>query len=89
VLPGVGRILFGFLVTVLLACGVVYGMKRWLPRFSNRFVSNTRLSVQSTVQNGMRFHVVTVEGRNVLVAEGKSGIAMTVLPESKSPPTNP
>ena len=79
-LPGVGRILLGFLVTVVLACAIIYGLRRCLPRFVNRYsTSSSRLQMQTTVQNGLKLHIVAVEGQTVLIAEGKTGIAMTPL----------
>lgn len=80
-MPSVGRILFGFIVTVGVAIGVIYGLRRWLPHLANRLGStNTlRLTGQSAVQNGMKFHVVTIDQQTILVAEGKSGVAMIEL----------
>jgi flagellar biogenesis protein FliO len=81
-LPAIGRVVLGFVVTVALAIGVVYALRRWLPKFANRGGATSPLNVtsQSLVRNGMRFHVVTVADQTVLVAEGKTGIAMTMLP---------
>ena len=84
-LPGIGRIVFGFVVTAALACGIVYGMRRWLPRFAGRYAANTsRLTVQTIVQNGLRLHVVTIDQQIIIVAEGKNGIAMTMLAAAQS-----
>jgi hypothetical protein len=80
-LPGIGRVVFGFLVTVALACAIVYALRRWLPRFAARTGSDvSRLSVQTSVRNGARFHIVTLDRQTILVVEGKNGTAMTILP---------
>jgi len=58
-------------------------MRRWLPRLASRHTTAGTLSVivQSTTQNGLRLHMVNTGGHSILVAEGKTGIAMTVLPQ--------
>lgn len=87
-LPGVGRVLLGFAITVGLAVAIIYGIRRWFPRFAARYQneSESRLIVHSTVKNGLRLHIVTVGEQTVLVAEGKSGI--TMLPLDAAPKTN-
>jgi hypothetical protein len=84
--PGVGRVIFGFVFTVALAVTVTYAFRRWMPRFAagkNAASSQIDLTSHCIVRNGMRFHVVTIAGNTVLVAEGKSGIAITVVSEAE------
>jgi hypothetical protein len=81
-LPGLGRVLFGFVATVALAVSIVYALRKWLPRFANNksaTLNQVNLRAHCTVHNGIRFHVVTVAEKTILVAEGKTGIAMTVV----------
>lgn len=87
VMPGIGRVIFGFLVTLAVAIGVLYGLRRWLPKLMNRYATkNSPLSMQTTAQNGLRIHVVTVEQNKFLIVEGKTGIAITSIPASSVVP---
>ena len=83
VLPGVGRILLAFVLTVAVAVGAIYALRRFLAKLpgyretANSPSSNVR--VHTTLHRGLRLHVVEVQGRTVLLAEGKNGMAMTVI----------
>lgn len=83
-LPGFGRVLFGFVVTVGLAVAIIFALRKWFPKFAGKSAANDQFALQarSVVLNGMRFHMVTVSGQSVLVAEGKTGIAMIILPNN-------
>jgi len=82
VLPGIGRVLLGFVITVAVGVAVVYALRRWLPRLAIKGAAQNQigLTTQCTVRNGMRFHVVTVADQTILVVEGKTGVAMTIVP---------
>lgn len=81
-MPSMWRIVGGFALTVGIAFAAVHALKRFLPRLTQRFstVSAAALQVQTSTQNGVRYHIVKCEGQTILVAEGRSGLAMTVLP---------
>lgn len=90
-LPGVGRVLIGFVLTVVVGVVAVYALRRWLPRFGGhtQLAGNLRVVGRANVHNGLRLHVVEVAGRTVLVAEGKSGIAMTLLSDGEPKESQP
>jgi hypothetical protein len=84
-LPGVGKILFAFAVTVAVGIAFVYVLRKLLPKLSGQFGKTVGMQArtQIAVHPGLRLHVVDVQGRTVLLAEGKTGIAMTVLPAAE------
>jgi hypothetical protein len=79
--PSVGRLLFGFLFTVLLAVGGGYAVKRWWPAVSRRreAMSGIRTVGRASVSAGLRLYIVEVEGSRLLIAEGRHGVSMTLV----------
>jgi hypothetical protein len=86
-LPGVGRVLFVFLLTALLAAGVSYALRRWLPALRKRqsMGEGVRTLARSTVSRALTVHLVDVDGVRVLIAETRTGVGMTVLPAGATP----
>jgi flagellar biogenesis protein FliO len=81
-LPGIGRVLFAFLLMALVAVGVSYALRRWLPAFRKRpsVGEGIRTLARSTVSRALTVHLVDVDGVRVLIAETRTGVGMTVLP---------
>jgi len=81
--PSVGRLIFGFLFTVLLAVGAAYALKRWWPLLSRRrgipMTGSIRTVDRTVVSATLSVYVLEVEGTRFLVAEGRSGISVTPM----------
>lgn len=88
-LPGFGRVLLAFAITLAVGVGSVYALRRWLPKLAqvNSASNDLRVIARANVHAALRVHVIEVAGRKVLVAEGKNGIAMTVMPDVENRPS--
>jgi len=87
-LPSVGRVIFGFLVTAGLAVAVAYLLRRggW-PLLLRRkpLSSSMRPLDRASVSRTLTVHLVEIDGSRVVIAEGRSGVGMTVLPAGSKP----
>jgi hypothetical protein len=95
-LPGFGRVLFAFVLTALVAVGVSYALRRWLPAMRKRqsVGEGIRTLARSTLSRALTVHLVDVDGVRVLIAETRTGVGMTVLPAGaaalpQAPPVHP
>lgn len=79
--PSIGRVVLGFLLTVGLAVGVAFGVRRFWPLLlrQQRASSRIRAIDRTTISPTLTLHVVEVEGARMLIAEGRSGVALTPL----------
>jgi hypothetical protein len=79
--PSIGRLVFGFLVTAILALAVTFALKRWWPLLSKHrgTVAGGRIRTLegATLSATLRVYVLEVEGAKYLVAEGRSGLSIT------------
>jgi flagellar biogenesis protein FliO len=90
--PSVGRLVVGFLVTVGLAIGIAYAIRRWWPMLAARRTgaSGIRTLDRAVVSNTLSVYVLEVEGARYLVAEGRGGVAVTrTQPSPNEPSTEP
>jgi hypothetical protein len=84
-MPGIGKILLGFAVTLATGAALIVALRRvlaWLPGLSSRLPQANAPRVRSScnVHAGCKLHAVEVEGVTVLIAEGRGSIAVTVMP---------
>ena len=84
--PGIGKIILAFVVTLGVGVAIIYLLRRLLPWLPKMGAASTvkdapRVISSGSLQLGLKLHVVEVRGVTVLVAEGKSGIAMMPLPQ--------
>jgi len=82
--PSIGRVVFGFLLTVGLAVGAAYLLRRWWPTLSRRRTGATSIRTldRSVVSTTLSVYLLEVEGVRFLVAEGRSGISLTRAPRA-------
>jgi hypothetical protein len=80
--PSVGRVVFGFLITVALAVGVAFVLRRGWPLVlrRNSLGSGIRSLDRAAVSRTLTVHLVEVEGTRVIIAEGRSGVGITLVP---------
>jgi hypothetical protein len=85
--PSVGRVVFGFLLTVGLAVGVAYVLRRgwpwkWPPLLRRKPLASLMKPIDSAaVSRTLTVHVVEIEGTRVVIAEGRTGVGVTLLPQ--------
>ncbi len=86
--PSVGRVVFGFLVTAGLAVGVAWVLRRGWPLWLRRkpFNSAMRPLDRVAVSRTLTVHLVEIDGARVIIAEGRSGVGITVLPPGSARP---
>jgi hypothetical protein len=84
-LPGVGKVLGAFVVTVAVGFAAAYALRRWLPKWAgqSKLAPGLQVRAQMSLQPGLRLHVVEVQGSTVLIAESKHGIAMSIVPRAE------
>ena len=91
-LPGIGRVVFGFLITVGLAVGAAYGFRRLWPGFLKRAPLGSgaaiRTLTRAVVSRTLSVHVVEVDGVRVMIAESRGALGLTVLPPGNLPPVS-
>ena len=90
--PSVARVVFGFLVTVALAVGVAFVLRRGWPVWPLVLGrkppgSGMRSIERAAVSRTMTVHLVEVEGTRVIIAEGRSGVGIAVMPPRTGSPT--
>jgi flagellar biogenesis protein FliO len=80
-LPSAMRVVAGVLITLGLALGGIVALKKLLLKTDGRFSSQgMRILGRAVLGSSLRAHLLQVEASRVLVVEGRSGIAITVLP---------
>ena len=87
--PSAGRVVFGFLVTAGLAVGAAWVLRRWWPAFARPRTSTTSIRTvdRSAVSASLNVYVLEVDGARYLVAEGRSGVALTRTSSVADTPT--
>jgi hypothetical protein len=88
-IPGLGRVVVGFLITAGLAIGAAHAIKRFWPGVLTRGVSGKRVRPlgHAAVSRTLTVHLVEVDGARVVIAEGRAGIGLTTLPaDAPAPP---
>ena len=91
-IPGLGRVVVGFLITAGLAIGAAHAIRRFWPGMLTRGVSGKRVRSlgHAAVSRTLTVHLVEVDGARVVIAEGRAGIGLTtLLADAPSPPTGP
>jgi hypothetical protein len=95
-LPSVGRVAFGFLLTVGLAVGAVVVLQRtgllqrtW-PAVFKRNVSAARIRPldRRPVSATVTVHLIEVDGVRMVIAEGRGAMGLSVLPVDHSTASN-
>ena len=78
----VARVVFGFLLTVGLAVGVAFVLRRGWPLVLRRKPLGSRMRSldRAAVSRTMTVHLVEVDGARVIIAEGRSGVGITLAP---------
>jgi hypothetical protein len=88
-LPGIGRVVLGFLLTAGLAVGIAYALKRWWPGalLARRPLgAQIRTISRTAVTRTLVVHLVEVDGARVVIAEGRTGVGVSVIPGGTSAP---
>jgi hypothetical protein len=80
--PSVARVVFGFLLTVGLAVGVAFVLRRGWPLVLRRepLGSRVRSVDRAAVSRTLTVHLVEVDGARVIIAEGRSGVGIAPAP---------
>jgi flagellar biogenesis protein FliO len=84
-MPGVGRIILAFLLVAGLAVAIAAALRRVLPKFNARPTPSGNLQVLNKVSlgTGLRVYTLQLGNETVLLAEGRNGLALTVLKRSQ------
>jgi flagellar biogenesis protein FliO len=86
-MPSVARVFAGFVFTAVMAVGLVYALKRFLPKLSGKAFepNNThKVTARLVIHSGLQIHVVDIPGYQVIVAEGKGAISLTAVPKANA-----
>lgn len=75
------RVVAGVVITLGLALGGIVALKKILLKTDGRFSSQgMKILGRAVLGTSLRAHLLEVDASRVLVVEGRSGIALTVLP---------
>jgi flagellar biogenesis protein FliO len=87
-LPSVGRVIVVFLIVAGMAVGAAFALRRYSPKFASGLsqTGSVRVIDRSSLNAGLRVHVIEIEGERIVVAENRSGVALLQLRRS---PQNP
>lgn len=85
-MPSMWRVVFVFLLIAGLAVGAAYALRRFSPNLSRSLAQQGPLRVidRTTVNAGLRVHLVEADGTRILIAEHRAGISMLQLPSVKN-----
>jgi hypothetical protein len=88
--PSLGRVVLGFLLTVALGVGTVIVMRRFWPALLQRKSASATIRPidRTSVSATLTIHVVEVEGIKMVVAEGRSGVGVAILPAAQQASRN-
>ena len=80
--PSVARLAVGLVVTLALAVGAAMILRRAWPLFLRRRAGASHISGvdRFSLSATLTVHVVHVEGARFVIAEGRSGVAVSPLP---------
>lgn len=80
-MPGIGRVIFAFVLTTALAIGIAVVLKRVLPKLNGPLSTSgsVRVIERASLGAGLKVHVVQIDDSKVLVAESRHGVSITVL----------
>jgi flagellar biogenesis protein FliO len=83
-MPGILRVVFGFVLTAGLAVGVAFALRRLWPGMMAKTSSSARVKAvgRSVVSRTLTVHLVEVDERRIVIAEGRTGVSVTVLEPS-------
>lgn len=83
--PGAGRVAVVFLFAAALAVGAAFVVRRMLPKWSGGLMTDGSIEVVGRIApaNGVRVHLLQVDGQRVLLAENRSALALVVLQDAK------
>lgn len=88
--PSLGRVVVVFVLTVALAVGAVVVLRRFWPTLLKR--KNTATAIRSldrtAISATLTVHVVEVEGVKMVVADGRNGVSIAILPATQLPPAS-
>jgi flagellar biogenesis protein FliO len=86
-IPGLGRVVLGFVITAGLAIGVAYAIRRFWPGMLTRGVAGRRVRPlgHAALSRTLTVHLVEVDGARVVIAEGRAGIGLTTLDSPAAP----
>jgi len=85
VMPGVGKVALVFVLVAALAVGIAVVLRRVLPKFAALPAAGGSMRVLNRLNlgGGLRIYAVQYEDRKVLLAEGRHGLALSVLKDDK------
>ena len=88
-LPGLGRVVLVLMGTLALAVAAALAVRRFWPQAAQQTSGALRLRAQLALSSHLKLHVVEAGRTTVIVAEGRSGIAIAELGgEVQSPISN-
>jgi hypothetical protein len=87
-LPGLGRVVVVLLVTLALAVAVAFALRRFWPQAAQQTGGALRLRAQLSLSSHLKLHFVEAGRTTVIVAEGRSGIAIAELGAETQPPAS-
>lgn len=79
--PGIGRVVFVFLITSAIAIGAIVALRRYLPQFGTAAIGGGQIRVieRTTLIGGTRVHLIEIGEQRLVVADSRNGIAITIL----------
>jgi flagellar biogenesis protein FliO len=83
-MPSLWRVIFVFLLVAGLAVAAAFALRRYSPSLARGVARQGPLRVidRTTVNAGLRVHLVEADGTRILIAEHRAGISMLQLPSA-------
>ena len=90
-LPSMTRVIVSVVIALVLAAGVLYLLKRFLPNIGMRGVHDGFIKVlgRAHLTPRLQAHVLQIDATRVLVVESRNGVDLTILPNTGSPGADP
>lgn len=85
--PGIGRVVLVFLLTCALAVAAVFVLRRYLPNVNATLATSGQMKVidRTTLLGGTRVHLLEIGEHRIVVADGRNGLALSVLSKTTDP----
>jgi hypothetical protein len=80
-MPSVGRIVGVLLLTIAIAIGALYAIRRWQPKLESHFTAGRSIKIlERSAVGGTRLYLLQVDEQRVLLTEFRGHITTVLLP---------
>lgn len=85
-LPGIGRVLLVLVFTLAVGVAAIYALRRFWAGPLRKQLGRARVAAQLPVSGSLRLHFIDFDDTTLVVAEGRSGVAIAEVKRAVAEP---